>query len=57
MKYLIIRSSVEEELEQLVNTAIARGWIPTGGVTVVAEESCGKKRLIYFQAVYNPQIS
>lgn len=42
--YSILRSFDREELEQLVRTAIKRGYLPTGGV--VLEDGA------YMQAVY-----
>ena len=51
MKYDIIQNTDRGKLIQLVNQAIEKGWMPLGGVAVVAKPEFTDTDLIYAQAI------
>ena len=50
MAYTILSASSIEHLMQQVNTAIRKGWIPQGGVSL-AHDGGNSMNIIYVQAM------
>lgn len=52
--YVLVSGATETEMEQKVNTYIARGYVPTGGIAMVRweEENDTYANWWYCQAMY-----
>lgn len=51
MKYKILKSATEHDLEEQVNQHLLEGWRPLGGVSIVQAEMAFSKVLKFYQAL------